>query len=110
VEAGDLPVCRGIAVDDDDRLRRRVIERIMCDMAADLDALARASGDPDRDWTPELAALRQLEEDGLIDLDGAVLRVRPESRQLVRVVAAVFDRYLDAADRPDGAPRHAIAV
>ena len=110
VESGTLPVSRGIAVSDDDRLRRAVIERIMCDMAADLDAIARQGGDPGHDWTPELAALRQLEQDGLVDLDGAVLSVRQESRQLVRVVASVFDRYLDVSDRPDSAPRHAIAV
>jgi len=110
VESGDLPVCRGIAVSDDDRLRRAVIERVMCDMAADLDAIAQANGDPGHDWTPEMTALRQLEKDGLVDLDGATLRVRPEGRQLVRVVAAVFDRYLKAADRPDATPRHAIAV
>jgi len=89
---------------------RAVIERVMCDMAADLDVIARESGAPAHDWTPEMAALRQLEQDGLVDLDGATLRVRPEGRQLVRVVASVFDRYLDAADRPDGTPRHAIAV
>jgi len=83
---------------------------VMCDMAADLDAIAGACGDPAHDWTPEMAALRQLEADGLVELDGASLRVRPEGRQLVRVVAAVFDRYLDTADRPDGTPRHAIAV
>jgi len=110
VESGEFPVCRGIAVSDDDRLRRAVIERVMCDMAADLDAIAEAAGDPGHDWTPEVAALRQLQKDGLVDLDGAVLRVRPEGRQLVRVVAAVFDRYLEAADRPDATPRHAIAV
>ena len=110
VESGTLPVSRGIAVSDDDRLRRAVIERIMCDMAADLDAIARQGGAPGHDWTPELAALRQLEQDGLVDLDGAVLSVRQESRQLVRVVASVFDRYLDVSDRPDSVPRHAIAV
>jgi len=110
VEAGDLPVCRGIAISDDDRLRRSVIERVMCDMAADLDAIAAACGDPAHDWTPEIAALRQLEQDGLVALDGVTLRVRPEGRQLVRVVASVFDTYLDDGDRPGAQPRHAIAV
>jgi len=110
VEAGDLPVCRGIAISDDDRLRRAVIERVMCDMAADLDAIAAACGDPVHDWTPEIAALQQLEQDGLVALDGVTLRVRPEGRQLVRVVASVFDTYLDDGDRPGAQPRHAIAV
>ncbi len=69
----------------------------------------RGSGGPGQDWTAEIAALRQLEADGLVDLDGTAFRVRPESRPLVRVVASVFDRYLEAADRPE-TPRHAIAV
>jgi len=110
VEAGTMPTCKGIAIDDDDRLRRAVIERIMCDMAVDLNAVADAAGDPDHDWTPELAALQVLEKDGLIDLDGTALRLRPESRQLVRVVASVFDRYLDNAQTPEDGPKHAIAV
>ncbi|MGH6621617.1 MAG: oxygen-independent coproporphyrinogen III oxidase [Alphaproteobacteria bacterium] len=108
VENGNLPVCRGIAIDGDDRLRCAVIERLMCDMAADLDGLARRYGRPKQDWTAELASLRQLQADGLIDLDGPVIRVRPESRALVRVVAAVFDRYLE--DGAAGAPKHAAAV
>ncbi len=109
IEAGALPVCRGIAIDDDDRLRRAVIERLMCDMAVDFGALAREFGRPDQDWTAEIELLRQLQADGLVDLDGATVRVRPQSRPLVRVVASVFDRYLDKSDAAE-TPRHAIAV
>lgn len=109
VEAGDLPVCRGIAIDDDDRLRRAVIERLMCDMAVDLDAVAAANGHPGHDWSAELAALRPLEADGLVEIDGSRVRVPPESRALVRVVAAVFDRYLTVPG-DSGTPKHAIAV
>jgi oxygen-independent coproporphyrinogen-3 oxidase len=110
IEAGTLPVCRGIALDDDDRLRRAVIERLMCDMAVDLDAIARRFGRPGYDWNAEREMLRQLEADGLVDLDGTAVRVRPESRALVRVVAAVFDRYLDQCADATTAPKHAIAV
>lgn len=110
IASGALPVCRGIALDDDDRLRRAVIERLMCDMAVDLDATARRFGRPGYDWNAEREMLRQLEADGLVDLDGTTVRVRSESRALVRVVAAVFDRYLDEVDAAAGAPKHAIAV
>ena len=51
--------------------------------------------------------LRQLQADGRVDLDGTAVRVRPESRALVRAVAAVFDRYLED---DAGAPKHAVAV
>jgi oxygen-independent coproporphyrinogen-3 oxidase len=109
IEAGALPVCRGIALDDDDRLRRAVIERLMCDMAADFGTIARGFGQAGHDWTAEIEMMRQLQADGLIDLDGTAVRVRPESRALVRVVASVFDRYLDRSDEA-ATPKHAIAV
>ena len=40
IAAGRFAVARGIAMTDDDRLRQRVIERLMCDMEVDLDALS----------------------------------------------------------------------
>ena len=110
IETDTLPVCRGIALDDDDRLRRAVIERLMCDMAVDLDTIAHGIGQAGHDWTAEFELLRQLQADGLVDLDGAAVRVRQESRALVRVVASVFDRYLDRSDGAAGAPKHAVAV
>jgi len=45
VGGGDLPIARGIALDDDDRLRRLVIERLMCDLEVDLGASTRAFGE-----------------------------------------------------------------
>ena len=45
----------------------------------------------------------------VVDLDGATVRMRSESRPLVRVVASVFDRYLDKSEAAE-TPRHAIAV
>ena len=53
----------------------------------------------------ELEALRDLVADALAVIDGSLIRVPDEARPLVRVVAATFDRYLDA-----GAGRHARAV
>jgi len=107
IEAGRLATVRGVAIDDDDRLRRAVIERLMCDMAVDLDTVARRHGRPAQDWTAEIGMLRQLQADGLVEFDGRTVRVRSQGRALVRAVAAVFDRYL-AED--DGAPKHAVAV
>ena len=112
VATGALPIARGIAIDGEDRLRRAVIERIMCDMAVDLDAVTRSCGTQDKNWAAELAALRPLADDGLIDIDGSVLRLRPDNRHLVRVVAAAFDSYLESGKPDDAAeaPKHAPAV
>lgn len=109
IDAGALPTMRGIAVDDDDRLRRAVIERLMCDMRVDLDAIAHRFGSNVGDFADEMTALRALRQEGLVEINGAVLRVPPDNRALLRVVAAVFDRYL-THDTAAPSPRHAIAV
>jgi oxygen-independent coproporphyrinogen-3 oxidase len=105
VRAGKLPTARGIALTDDDRLRRAVIERIMCDFSVDLREVAAAQdADPARlmDAAP---ALQGLARDGLIEWDGFGLSVTEIGRPFVRTVAATFDSWL----RPGGA-RHASAV
>jgi len=105
VRAGRLPIRRGVALTAEDRLRRAVIERLMCDGTVDLDTVAAAHGaDPAglREAGPALAAMAQ---DGLLHWDGRVVRLSATGRPFVRNVAAAFDRYL----RPE-AGRHARAV
>ncbi len=46
VAAGELPIARGTAFRGEDRLRGEVIERLMCDLTADVDAIARRHGAP----------------------------------------------------------------
>jgi oxygen-independent coproporphyrinogen-3 oxidase len=105
VRDGFLPVTRGIAVSGDDRLRRDIIERLMCDMHVDLDEVATRSGFPGYAFEPELSALAPLEADGILHREGYRLFVTEEGRPLVRAVCAAFDRYLD-----QGEVRHSKAV
>ncbi len=103
--AGRLPVARGIALTGTDRLRREVIETLMCHNAVDLRAVAaRHDADPVSlmDAAP---ALRAMAHDGLVRWDGARIAVTPAGRPFVRAVAAAFDTYLAA-----GTARHSAAV
>ncbi len=105
VQAGVLPVAKGRAITDADRLRGWVIERIMCDGAVDCDAAARRFG-AEQDWSAApLAALEPLERDGVVTRRAGLIALNPEARPLARVVAAAFDAYLDA-----GKGRHAATV
>jgi oxygen-independent coproporphyrinogen-3 oxidase len=92
--AGELPVARGVSLSDDDRLRRAIIERLMCDLAVDLDAAGAPFGKSAADFAPELAALAPYAEQGIVAIDGARLVVPHASRAAVRLVAAAFDTYL----------------
>ncbi len=105
VEAGELPVARGIALSDDDRLRRAVIERLMCDLEVDLDAVGAPYGKSSGDFAAEVAALKPLIAEGFVAAAGNRLRVPAEARAAVRLVASVFDTYL-----ANSKAVHAVAV
>jgi oxygen-independent coproporphyrinogen-3 oxidase len=103
--AGKLATCRGIVPTAEDRFRAEIIARLMCDLSVDLRDIC---GRHDRGLAAladELLRLHDLERDGLVHREDAVIEVNPAGRPFLRTVAAVFDRHL----RPDGA-RHARAV
>lgn len=105
ITAGRLAAHRGIVLTPEDRLRRAVIERVMCDMRADLAALCRSHGFPEDALTPDAEALKPMVDDGLAELTGPVVRVTETCRPFMRTIAAVFDTYLGT-----GKARHSRAV
>lgn len=100
-----LPVVRGVALTPEDRLRRAVIERIMCDLSVDLAIVAARHDAAPSSLMDAAPALEQMARDGLIQWSGYRLAVTDVGQPFVRTVAAAFDTYL-----PAGAARHAMAV
>ncbi len=105
VANGTPPVAKGLALSDDDRLRGRVIERIMCDGAVDPVSLGAEHGRA-ADWcSDEMAALGEMETDGLVIVDGDRIVLTSAGLALSRVVASVFDAWLARSEA-----RHSVAV
>ncbi|MTJ80893.1 MAG: oxygen-independent coproporphyrinogen III oxidase [Telmatospirillum sp.] len=105
IRDGRLATVRGIGVNADDLLRRALIERLMCDLSLDVDAVcARFNADPAQ-FDPDLEKLHGLEADGLLHRNGRRIVITDEGRPLVRAACAVFDRYLKM-----GEARHSKAV
>ncbi len=96
VEAGVLPVERGVSVTEDDVLRRFVINRVMCLLELDLREIAERFGQKARqDIEASLrTGVEELQDDGLVSFDGDLLEVTPLGQLLVRNVAMLFDAYL----------------
>ncbi len=95
LDAGNLPVLRGIALDSDDILRRDLIQQLMCHFALDFKAVElQYPIDFKNYFAAELESLKEMESAGLIEMDDSQIRVLPAGRMLVRVVAMVFDKYL----------------
>lgn len=105
IARGELPLNRALVLDDEDRLRAALIERLMCDLRVDVAAICRAHGFPEDHLDDCLAANDVLELVGLCARDGAVISIPESARRLMRVVAATFDARL-----PVAATRHAKAV
>jgi oxygen-independent coproporphyrinogen-3 oxidase len=105
VDAGKLPVSRGLLLDRDDCVRRAVINRLMCDGEVDL---RRISIEYDLDgqvyFARELAALDRLSELAIYDAATRTVRTTPTGRLLVRNVCMVFDRYHHDAGVPGVQP------
>jgi len=103
LEQGKLPIVKGLLMTADDRIRRSVIQDIMCRGELDYGAVSERSGiEFERYFASEIANLRPLERDGLIEPTPTGFRVCERGRLLLRAIAMSFDGYL-AANRPQQA-------
>jgi len=95
IDAGSIPVFRGVELSADDKLRREVITRLICHFHLDKADVAQKYGvDFDRYFATELAELEGMRADGLLDLEPGAIDVRPAGKLLIRNICMVFDRYL----------------
>ena len=98
LDAGHLPVMRGVKLNADDLMRRDVIQKLMCNFELDFAEVSQEYGVRFEEYfAPELVALKPLATDGLVELDEKSVKVTPRGRLLVRTVAMQFDKYLREA-------------
>lgn len=98
IDAGRLPVAKGLRLTDEDRRRATIIRTLMCEMTLDYAKLSAALGlDFENTYAAELAKLAPLAADGLIALAPGRASVTPVGRFFLRNLAMVFDQYLETA-------------
>ncbi|MBL8545947.1 MAG: oxygen-independent coproporphyrinogen III oxidase [Hyphomonadaceae bacterium] len=100
IAQGQLAIVRGHKLDDADRIRRRLIEQIMCDFSADLAPLGGAEA-----CASELETLAPMFADGMVQLEGDRILLSEKARPFCRLTAMAFDAYAAS-----GAARHSRAV
>lgn len=105
IEDGVTPTARGVEISDDDRLRRAIIERLMCDLHVDVNAVCETYGRDPGELLSSFDTLAPMQDDGLCSIEGWQITIPEEARILMRSVASAFDKYLT----PD-AKRHSRAV
>jgi oxygen-independent coproporphyrinogen-3 oxidase len=101
IDAGRLPLWRGLAVSADDRVRSDVIQSLMCHGLVDFaDIESRHAIGFESYFGGALARCGTLVADGLVSIEGRQLRSTERGRFLLRIVAMCFDRYLGADTLP----------
>jgi oxygen-independent coproporphyrinogen-3 oxidase len=94
LDANLSPIAKGYILTDDDKIRRQVIMRLMCDMGLDFASISESIGiDFIRYFAEELDSLSDLEADGLIERREGGLAVTELGRLLIRNIAVRFDAY-----------------
>ena len=95
LDSGRLPVARGIALSEDDLIRREAINQLMCHGWLDKAAFGeRHRLLFDIYFADVLDRLAAMEADGLVRMDEREIRVTPRGRMLSRIIAMCFDAYL----------------
>ena len=98
LDQGKLPVARGIKLNMDELLRGIIIQMLMCNFELSTASIELAYPITFATYfAPELERLRQMQADGLIEIDNEWLSVTLKGRLLIRNICMVFDRYLNTA-------------
>ena len=98
--SGQLATGRGLLCNQDDRIRRKVIQQIICNLHVPFACIEQAFNiDFCGYFAPQWPMLKTMAADGLIALDDQQLTVLPAGRLLVRSVCMVFDAYLEQQTR-----------
>ena len=97
LDAGNSPLAKACILSPDDRIRRHVIMRLMCDLRLEFNNLSQFLGvDFPAAFTAELQSLQELEDDGLLTCNDRCLAVTDTGRLFLRNIAMRFDRYLNS--------------
>jgi oxygen-independent coproporphyrinogen-3 oxidase len=100
LDAGRLPLERGLILNEEDRIRRQVIMRIMCDRRINYTDLSRRLGvDFAAKFAREIESLSDLEADGLLQRHEDGFVVTGVGAPLIRIIAMRFDAYLEKGPR-----------
>ncbi len=95
LEAGLIPVVKGLTLTRDDELRREVIMSIMCQGELDFLSLEKTYGiEAQEFFAAEIIKLSELERQGLLAMKEHGFTVTPLGWYFVRAIAMVFDEYL----------------
>ena len=90
-----IPVFRGIELENDDILRREIINQLMCNNSLDIKKLEKKWGiNFKKYFESSMENLQKMADDGLLNIEKTKITVTTSGRLLARSICMQFDRYL----------------
>lgn len=94
IEQHRLPVVKGVHLSLDDRIRKTIINQIMCEGKIEKNQIQKHFGIVFDDYfAPELRELGELIDDKLVEVNDLQIRITPEGQFFLRNIAMIFDVY-----------------
>jgi oxygen-independent coproporphyrinogen-3 oxidase len=95
LDRDELPIMRGLELNDDDLVRRAIIQALMCHFELTKEKFdSEYRIDFDQYFATEMEELREYEREGLLEMSPQKISVTPKGRMLIRNICMVFDKYL----------------
>lgn len=95
IDAGKLPIIRGLSLTEDDVIRRSIIQQLSCHFKLDFETIEQQYGIQFKDYfSIEIAELLPMQADDLLTLTDNSIQVSPSGRMLIRNICMVFDEHL----------------
>ncbi len=88
----NLAVIKGIELSESDKIRKAIIDEIMCYLEVDLKKFA-LSEEEIKNLVEDSQILANLKKDGLLRFKNNTLKINTAAPQISRIVASVFDQY-----------------
>jgi len=95
IDAGKIPIIRGLEMTEDDVLRRTIIQQLSCQFELDFKVIEKEYNILFSDYFAfELEELKAMQADGLLSVSANDIKVSPSGRMLIRNICMVFDEHL----------------
>ena len=95
LESGQLPIVKGLIINQDDKIRRELIMELICHFEVSISSLEqRYSINFKNYFANSLEKLDEMQNDGLVVLTNDSIKVMDKGKLLVRNICMIFDNYL----------------
>lgn len=88
-----LAVKKGIKITQDDKIRKRIIDELMCYLEVDLNQICESFNLEKNHFATELEGLEELKKDGLVRVKNNVIKINLIAPQISRIVSSLFDKF-----------------